>query len=165
MQLPFQKGDTMKISVALLSGIIVMLAVSSLHAEVVDGFRGVKCGDSFDIWKKEMIPDSQTGDTANKKMYRKKEDPLRIGNATLSNIIYIFEAGKFQAAYLDAEGYLSCASLKEDSFTKFGENPDKFNRYPTESYTWNSGSVKVSFHYKAMSEQCKMLITCQDTMK
>jgi hypothetical protein len=165
VQLPFLKGDNMKKLLVLLSGILVMLAASPLYAEVVDGFRSVKCGDSFDNWKKEMISDSQKGDVDNRKFYRRKDDPLRIGNATLSNILYIFADGKFEAAYIDAEGYLSCTSLKEESFAKFGENPDKLNRYPAESYTWNFGSVKVSFHYKAMSEQCNLSISCRDTMK
>jgi hypothetical protein len=155
----------MKILLVLLSGIIVMLAASSVYAEAVDGFRGVRCGDSFDNWKKEMIPDSQAGDTASRKLYRKKEDPLRIGNATLSNIVYIFAEGKFEAAYIDAEGYLSCTSLKEESFAKFGNNPEKLDRYPAERYTWNFGSATVSFHYKAMSEQCNLSISCRNAVK
>ena len=142
-----------------------MLAASSLYAEVIDGFRGVRCGDSFDNWKKEMIPDSQKGDMDNRKFYRRKDDPLKIGNATLSNILYIFAEGKFEAAYIDAEGYLSCASLKEESFAKFGENPEKLNRFPAERYTWIFSSVKVSFNYKGMSEQCNLSIFCQDIVK
>lgn len=155
----------MKIFLVLLLGIIVMLPATSLYAEVVDGFRGVTCGDSFDNWKKEMIPDSQKGDEDNRKSYRRKDDPLKIGNATLSNIFYIFSEGKFEAAYIAAEGYLSCASLKEESFAKFGKNPDKPNRFPVERYIWNCGSVKVRFNYKEMSEECNLSVFCWDIVK
>jgi hypothetical protein len=73
------------------------------HTEFLDykdGFRGVKFGASVKDFKNlEMYRDRGAV-----KVYRKTDEDLNIGTATVTNIIYIFVHDKFYAVSIHADG-------------------------------------------------------------
>ena len=149
----------MKTFWVLLWGISIMLTVSGLHAEVIDGFRGVKCGDPFDNWQKEMTLEAEASGVIGNKFYTRKNDLLEIGNDKLLQILYSFWEDKFEGAIIGAKGYGNCDSLKAAAIEKFGKDPDKPNKF-MEDYFWKFGSLQVCYGYKKIPETCSLAVFC-----
>jgi hypothetical protein len=90
-----------------------------------DGFAGIKWGASFSEVKSDMVESGSITDPVEpnvktKVYFTKKGDPLKLGEAQLDKIEYVFWRGKFAEARINATGPENFDRLKTFLFEKYG---------------------------------------------
>jgi hypothetical protein len=114
-----------------------------------DGFRGIKWGTYITTLKDmEHIRTDKGSETI--EVYKRKNDVLKIGGATLDNIEYWFWNKKFYIASLRAQGISNWVGLKEAVFEKFGKGW-KHNEF-MEEYFWSGKITKMLMTYNEISK-------------
>lgn len=134
-----------KIIIILISlGVFVLNSFSYAFQNEPAGFRDIKW--ETDI--KNLSDMRYLGGDNNVQFYEKKGDILKIGNAKLESLSYVFWKGKFAGIFADADRR-NCEPLREAIIKKFGEaDPlpfvldfDKGNKYE-----WD-GSKTIMFFF------------------
>lgn len=112
-----------------------------------DGFRGIKWGTDIktlsDMEYIEIQP--MYGGI---KVYKRKNDILKIGDAELEEIKYCFWRDKFFKVFILTIGYFNFLNLKSAVFEKFGE----FEEENDEEYFWFGETAWVSLTYSKKDE-------------
>jgi hypothetical protein len=90
-----------------------------------DGFAGIKWGTSFSEVKSDMVESRSISDPAEpnvkiKIYYTQKGDHLKLGEAQLDKMEYVFWRGKFAEARINAIGPENFDRLKKFLFEKYG---------------------------------------------
>ncbi len=90
-----------------------------------DGFDGIKWGTPLSEVKSDMAESRSISDPAEpnvkiKIYYTKRGDPLKLGDAQLDKIEYVFWRGKFAEARINATGPENFDRLKKFLFEKYG---------------------------------------------
>ena len=90
-----------------------------------DGIAGIKWGTEFSEVKSDMVELRSTSDPAEpnvkiKIYYTQKGDHLKLGEAQLDKIEYVFWRGKFAEARISAIGPENFDRLKKFLFEKYG---------------------------------------------
>lgn len=110
-----------------------------------DNFRGMKFGSDVSEFN-ELMYAAGSGD---EKVYALRDEKLRIGNADLKNIAYVFYKGKFFGPVVTFEGLKNFTFLIETYRQQYGE-PDKPNRFMNRYIWWGSG-VSIYFRYEEIT--------------
>ena len=113
-----------------------------------DGYAGIKWGTQFsEIKSSDMVESRNTIDLAEpdkkiKIFYTRKSDQLKLGEAALDKIEYVFWFGKFADVRIIASGSENFDKLKNYLFDKYGP----VNKFQS-AYTWDGKVTKIIFKY------------------
>jgi hypothetical protein len=112
-----------------------------------DGFAGLRWGTAFSEVKSEMVESRSISDPAEpdvkiKIYYIKKGDNLRMEEAQLDKIEYVYWRGKFAEARITATGPENFSQLKKFLFDKYG-TVDKFQG----GYFWDGSVTQIALRY------------------
>jgi len=137
--------------------LILILLLSNLWAYKNDpeDFRGIKWGaivDTLDNMEEVFIED----DLHN---YSRENDKMKIGDAELSSILYIFWDKKFIAVSISGEGLSNFINLKNAVFKSFGAG-FQFNEYIQE-YKWGIGKYDntiIILSYNEISDNFSLFL-------
>jgi hypothetical protein len=140
-------------------GTIVLLAILfSSMPEVFafqnepDGFRGIKWGTNI----KELPDMVLKGDVGNAKGYVKENDKLKIGDADLDSISYLFYQGRLFSVHIECKLPGNAASIKEFLFLQYGEGFRLSDPKSGEVYIWNGSHVIVMYIYHQDNERAML---------
>jgi len=123
-----------------------------------DGFAGIKWGTEFSEVKSDMvesrsISDPSEPDVRIKVYYTQKGDNLKMGEAQLDKIEYVFWRGKFAEARITATGPENFDHLKKFLFEKYG-TVDKFQG----AYSWDGSVTQIALRYDESTKTSLLLI-------
>ena len=116
-----------------------------------DGFRGIKWGtDIKDL--PDMVWKEEDGDI---RLYLRKDDKLKIGDAELDAIRYGFYKGRFYGVFIAFKSLSNATVLKETLFQQYGQKqrPKGF----MEKYFWFGSLVAISYDYSEVSKSGTIL--------
>lgn len=112
-----------------------------------EGFRGVKWGTNI-----TELPDMVfQGSRGEKKLYFKKNDKMKIGDADIQSIGYFFYKEKFYNVLIEFSNLTNFVRIKEtcDQLYGSGYRPNRF----MEQYFWRGGNVTIFLHYNEISKE------------
>ena len=120
------------------------------------GFRDLKFGTPFESVKGlfEDCKDDKT--TPGAIVCRRKDENLRVGDATVRFIFYTFYEGSFSGAYATCDGIENSLPLLEALRAAYG-NPDKPNQFIS-SYEWHSSTAEMTFEMKIGSDDGVLMV-------
>ena len=112
-----------------------------------DGSAGIKWGTEASEVKSDMVELRSISDPAEpnvkiKIYYSRRGDNLKMGEAQLDNIEYVFWRGKFAEARIYATGPENFDHLKKFLFEKYG-TVNKFQG----AYSWDGSVTQISLRY------------------
>jgi hypothetical protein len=113
-----------------------------------DGFAGIKWGAEFSGVKSDMTELRSISDPAKPQekitiFCARKGDDLRMGEARLDGIEYVFWQEKFAEARITAAGPGNFDHLKKFLFEKYGTVDKPFQG----AYSWDGNIARVSLRY------------------
>jgi len=105
-----------------------------------NGFRGVKAGTDIRHLKQMML----VKDSGDLKAYKKTTEKMSMGEATIDEVRYVFEKGKFNSAIVKFRDSENFNALKEILSATYG-GPDFVTRSGTIPlrYAWIGSNVSV----------------------
>ena len=123
-----------------------------------DGFGGIKWGTEFSEVKSDMVELRSTSDPAEpdvkiKIYYTRKGDSLKMREAQLDNIEYVFWRGKFAEVRINATGPENFNRLKEFLFEKYGTT-NKFQG----AYSWDGTVTQIALRYDEPAKTSLLMI-------
>jgi hypothetical protein len=123
-----------------------------------DGFAGIKWGTEFAEVKSDMVESRSISDPAEpnvkiKIYYTKKGDNLKMGEAQLDKIEYVFWREKFAEARINATGPENFDRLKIFLFEKYG-TVNKFQG----AYSWEGSITRIALRYDEPTKLCLLTI-------
>ena len=112
-----------------------------------DGSAGIKWGTEGSEVKSDMVELRSISDPAEpnvkiKIYYSRRGDNLKMGEAQLDNIEYVFWRGKFAEVRINATGPENFNHLKNFLFDKYG-TVDKFRG----AYLWDGSVTQIALRY------------------
>ena len=123
-----------------------------------DGFAGIKWGSEFSETKSDMVEPRSISDPAEpnvkiKIYYTKKGDDLKMGEAQLDKIEYVFWREKFAEARINSTGPENFDRLKIFLFEKYG-TVNKFQG----AYSWEGSITRIALRYDEPTKPCLLTI-------
>ena len=119
----------------------------------MDGFREYKWGMSVEEIGEALIPEG-VDEGRNIKWFTKKDDLLYIGKANVESITYVFDAGRFVAVSVTAQGLSNYKALREELKERLGKiQPIKEN-----TFSWDLPHTSVLFSYNKQSDVAMVVI-------
>jgi hypothetical protein len=123
-----------------------------------NGFAGIKWGTEFSETKSDMVELGSTSDPAEpnvkiKIFYTKKGDDLKMGEAQLDKMEYVFWRGKFAEVRINATGPENFDRLKKFLFEKYG-TVNKFQG----AYSWEGSITRIALRYDEPTKPCLLTI-------
>jgi hypothetical protein len=123
-----------------------------------DGFTGIKWGAEFSEVKSDMVELRSTSDPAEpnvkiKIYYTKKGDDLKMGEARLDKMEYVFWRGKFSEARINATGPENFDRLKKFLFEKYGIVSKNQG-----AYSWDGSVTRIALRYDEPTKPCLLTI-------
>jgi hypothetical protein len=112
------------------------------------GFRGIRWGTHLILLTDLKLYHDEG---IRRKVYERKNDKLKIGEAELEKICYIFDFGRFDSVIIHYASYLNHERLKKTLFEAYGEG-----QRPNESreqYYWFGVAVRIVLEYNEASEE------------
>jgi hypothetical protein len=134
-------------NIALLTFISILLSIFCCHGSAIafknepEDFRGIKWQTNID----ELANLTMIAEDGSLKFFEKKNDKLKIGNASLDNIIYGFYKKKFYNVII-YYSLLNNFSMIKDVFVQTYGDPLQPNRY-VEKYLWFGNQVDILLTY------------------
>lgn len=127
------------------------------HSEP-DGFAGIKWSTPFSEIKSDMVESNSISDPAEpdvkiKIYYTRRADSLKMGEAQLNRIEYVFWRGKFAEARITATGSDNFDALKKFLFEKYGA-VDQFQG----AYSWDGTITQIALRYNESTKTALLLI-------
>ena len=119
----------------------------------MDGFREYKWGTSVEEIRDAFIPEG-LDEGRNIEWFTKKDDPLNIGKATVESITYVFDAGRFVAVSIIAQGLSNYKALREELEERLG----KTQPIKEDTFTWDLAHTSVLFSYNKQSDVAMLVI-------
>ena len=112
-----------------------------------DGFAGIKWGAPFSEVKSDMVESRSISDPAEPNVkikihYTQKGDPLKMGEAQLDKIEYVFWRGKFAEARINATGPENFDRLKTFLLEKYGTVNQSQG-----AYFWDGSVTQIFLKY------------------
>jgi len=89
-------------------------------------------------------------------MYRKQDEAMTKGRATLKQVSYVYFKDKFMSAQILTEGSSNWLGLKDDAFELFG-NGEQPNQ-SIEQYFWFGNKSRIQLNYDKKTEQGSLSI-------
>lgn len=111
--------------------LLILFSAETFAYDPHDSFRGIKWGTDISQLSEEMTAAGGNGKTA---YYNRKNDQLKIGEAQLSSVKYLFYEGKFYKVVISFNDLANCVSIKNTLLKIFGK-AYQGNKY-VERYTW-----------------------------
>jgi hypothetical protein len=113
-----------------------------------DGFGSIKWGTEFSEVKSDMVELMSTSDPAqpHEKItvyYTRKGDSLKMGEAQIDRIEYVFWRGKFSEARITATGPENFDHLKKSLLEKYGTVDKPFQG----AYSWDGDVTQIALRY------------------
>jgi hypothetical protein len=137
---------------AMIFPLIIFFIFAMMQKDVIavqnepDGFRGIKWGTGIkDVDGMTVLPD-KLGE--NEKAYQKKDDTLKMGNANMEAIKYIFYKGKFYMARIDYGKNKNYLELKKFLEEQFGGGTKPNVNYEQYVWEWNSSTLLIYYSKK-----------------
>jgi hypothetical protein len=124
-----------------------------------DGFRNIKWDTDISTLKDMIIiENSEPAELwlSDMKAYRKKNDELKIGDAKLESVAYLFHKDKFEGAFIVFYGSSNWDTLKEATFEKFGKGMQT-NKFK-EEYIWIGNKTVALLYYYEITEKGFLMI-------
>ena len=123
-----------------------------------DGFADIKWGTEVSEVKSDMVELMSISDPAEpnvkiKIYYTKKGDDLKMGEARLDKIEYVFWRGKFAEGRINATGPENFDRLKKFLFEKYG-SVNKFQG----AYSWGGSVTRIALRYDEPTKPCLLTI-------
>lgn len=141
----------------------ISFALSFVHAfeNEPDGFRGIVWGtDISQLKDMEFIKvDPKTGI----RLYKRKKDNMKIGNANLDAIYYGFFNNKFYVVIAETLFFTDFEELKRACFENFGKGDQP--RLYFDEYFWDGEKVKISLIYDRASINGTLMIVSKELEK
>ncbi len=127
------------------------------HSEP-DGFAGIKWSTPFSEIKSDMVESKSISDPAEpnvkiKIYYTRRGDSLKMGEAQLDRIEYVFWRGKFAEARITATGPDNFDALKKYLFEKYG-TVNKFQG----AYSWDGAVTQIALRYNEPAKTVLLLV-------
>ena len=119
----------------------------------MDGFREHKWGTSVEEIGEALIPQG-IDEGRNIKWFTKKDDLLYIGEANLESITYVFDAGRFVAVSITAQGLSNYKALREE----FKERLGKMQPIKENTFSWELPHTFILFSYNKQSDVAMLVI-------
>ncbi len=119
----------------------------------MDGFREYRWGTSVEEIGNALIPEG-FDERRNIEWFTKKDDPLNIGGANVESITYLFDAGRFVAVSIIANGLSNYKALRE----KLEERLGKIEPIKDDTFTWDLAHTIVLFSYNKRSDVAMLVI-------
>jgi len=123
-----------------------------------DGFGGIKWGTEFSELRSDTVEMRNISDPAEpnvkiKTYYTKKGDNLRMGEAQVDKIEYIFWREEFAEVRITAAGPENFNYLKKFLFEKYG-TVDKFQG----AYSWDGSATQIALRYNGPTKSSLLTI-------
>ena len=123
-----------------------------------DGIAGIKWGTEFSEVKSDMVELRSTSDPAEpnvkiKIYYTRKGDSLKMGEAQLDKIEYVFWRKRFAEARINATGPENFDHLKKFLFEKYG-TVTKLQG----AYSWEGSVTRIALRYDESAKTCLLMI-------
>ncbi len=123
-----------------------------------DGFANIKWSTPFSEVKSDMVELRSIADPAEpnvkiKIYYTRKGDSLKIGEAQLDRIEYVFWREKFAEARITAAGSENFDGLKKFLFEKYGA----VNQFQG-AYSWDGAVTQIALRYNEPTKTGLLLI-------
>ncbi|MGD2126470.1 MAG: hypothetical protein PVG99_10340 [Desulfobacteraceae bacterium] len=128
----------------LLAGMLLfpLPSISSAFQDEPSHFRGIKWGINVnDIPGLKFLVGYEEA-----KSYQRRNDKMRMGDAKIDSVSYIFYKDKFCSVYIGFRGRLNFQKIKEILIERHGE-PHRPNE-TMETYIWRGDVVDIAFRYK-----------------
>ena len=136
-------------------GVLLIPSIAFTFQNEPDGFRGIKWGTNLsDLPDMRLCGDTMNG--GNIKTCTRRGDKMKIGDAKLTIIIYMFHKDRFSSVDILFKSAFNFEAIKETLFSVYGEG--KQDNQFVEEYRWNGVDVRillnktgligyVSYHY------------------
>lgn len=125
-----------------------------------NGFRGIVWAAPIDSVKDELAELRANKATT---FYTRKDDKLRIGEAALQSITYVFYKGRFTGAMVrTVEGVANQSALRSALIEQFGKG-DQPNRYIERYYWWGATAI-ISLDCAAPNRACTAMLRSKALM-
>jgi hypothetical protein len=125
----------------------------------VDGFSNIKWGTGISTLNdlQYVRTDPSYGGI---KIYSRKSDELKFGNAELERLEYGFWQDKFYSVSMKFQGHVNISSFQDAIFAKFGlgYKPDPL----MEKYVWFSEVTRVLLDYSEVSGEWSLFMSSKD---
>ena len=123
-----------------------------------DGFAGIKWGTGFSEVRSEMVESRSFSNPTEpnvkiKIYYTRKGDSLKMGEAQLDKIEYVFWKKKFAETRINATGPENFDHLKKFLFEKYG-TITKFQG----AYSWEGSVTRIALRYDESAKTCLLTI-------
>lgn len=112
-----------------------------------DNFRGIKWGTNIDTLSDMKLIE----DGGDEKFYNRKNEKMKMGEATLDDVIYVFYKGKFSGVMIEFNSKLNFEKTKNTFFYVYGnaEQPNQF----LEEYLWVGDDVFIGLTYTEIEKK------------
>jgi len=136
---------------------LILLPVSSpAFQNEPDGFGGVLWGTDLSTLS-GMVYDSQfTWAAGTTFFFKRKEDTLNMGGATLTSLRYGFWEGKLSDVLVETRGRKNWVALKRACFEKYGQGFKE--NYYIENYRWSGKITSIVLEYKESEDLSTLLM-------
>ena len=119
----------------------------------MDGFREYKWGTPVEELGDSLIPEG-FDERRNIEWFTKEDDPLDIEKANVESITYVFDAGRFVAVSMIAQGLSNYKALREELEERLG----KIQPIKEDTFTWDLARTSVLFSYNKQSDAAMLVI-------
>lgn len=125
------------------------------------GFRGINWGTDISTLD-DMLFIRDDPSYGGMKVYKRKNDTLKIGEANVKSIEYTFWRGKFSHVAIEAVGYNNWLALKDACEAKFGKPIS--NPY-IEQYVWHGETTDIYLKYNDTNEKSILYVSSVQFIK
>ena len=140
--------------VMLFFGLLFIYLSGSIYAQGFkpgtepDNFRGIKWGTNIhSLSEMKFVSEPQEG----VKFYKRENDKLMVGDASLSNLWYVFYKDRFCSSSIDFQGWGNFDKIRQTAFSTYGEG-EKLNE-SLEEFRWVGPNVLVQLKYSEKTEE------------
>ena len=123
----------------------------------MDGFRDYKWGTSLGELGDSLIPQG-LDERRNIEWFTKKDDPSDIGKANVESITYVFDAGKFVAVSIIAQGVPNYKALREELEERLG----KIEPIKEDTFSWDLAHTVILYSYNKQSDVAMLVIRARE---
>lgn len=133
-------------------GVVAMMFLApAVAASPPDSIRGQAWGGPPSSLGQSTLVE----DDGSLKCYRKNNDDLTVGAASLSGASYCYYNDRLTSVFLKFNGYTNFDGLKKTLTQKYGEGsqPNQF----MQKYTWTVSSVYINFEYHEIGNNGELM--------
>lgn len=152
----FRYNETKGLLMKLLLLVALISLFTMLYSADTRGFRELKWGDSPKILSDKLVL-IQKNSALKMSVYERKNENLKIADATLYGIRYYFFDNKFCWTTVGFKNTLNSAKLKKTFDGRYG-NPFSINTSILDQYQWLGGNSVLSMRYNKINDKGDVII-------